>query len=95
MENKVLSGIQTGQGRSNYHIQHLSSILIGSTFCGIVPEPVLCTYILFYPLHQLLEVKNEIHCRTDLAPSRLPFVLLSEETVREEDNLPRLVLISC
>ena len=50
--------------------------------------------MLFYPLHQLLEVKNGIHCRTDLAPSRLPFALLGEETVRDENNLPWFVILS-
>ena len=41
---------------------------------------VFSTYMLFYPLHQLLEEENGIHCRTDLTPSQLPSVPLCGET---------------
>ena len=38
------------------------------------------TYMLFYPLHQLVEEVNGIHCRTDLTPSQLLSVPLCGET---------------
>lgn len=41
---------------------------------------VFSTYMLFYPLHQLLEEENGIHYRTDLMPSQLPSVPLCGET---------------